>query len=475
MHKEIESKIEGVNDYLQEVMEDLDNANIKLTESPVHVYLFEIDKKVGDYAFRKSSKQYDTISVKMKLSYFTSPTLKAICREIDGFRQQYKKEQSKVVETIYKVVSGYYPVLEAASGKIAEIDVLCAFAQVAQNSSQSYVRPVLVASDQPRKLHFTNCRHPCLENSDFNDCIANDCSMSSPESIFHIITGPNMAGKSTYIRQVAICALLSHIGCFVPAEEAELSLIDSIITRVGASDLQIKGISTFMAEMLETSCMLNTATNKSLLIIDEIGRGTSTSEGYGIARGVAEYIVGDIKAFCLFATHFYEITNMEQIVQGVQNYNVRTELSEGKLIMTYQLKKGAVNKSLGIFVMGSTGFPQALIKDAEERLDELLKSNEGASGMKSGYNSNANTTGFNQIPEKKSNKMEIEDQNLTLKEEMLNKGHTISLAKKMHIIKIVNSYKQRMENAESEAQRNVLNDEVKQIVQKEINYANSMR
>lgn len=218
-----------------------------------------------------------------------------------------------------------------------------------------------------------------------------------------------MGGKSTYIRQVAICVLLAHVGSFVPAEEANLCIVDSIITRVGASDMQIKGVSTFMAEMLETSCMLKTATSNSLLVIDELGRGTSTSEGYGIARGVAEYITNSIGCFCLFATHFYEITNMEESFAKVKNYHVHAEMIGGKISMLYKLEQGAVSKSYGIFVMMSTGFPEALINEAKERIDILEhRNNEVNSKRVSCHNT---ISGLKDPSKRDENKMELENIN----------------------------------------------------------------
>ena len=160
----------------------------------------------------------------------------------------------------------------------------------------------------------------------------------------------------------------------MPADEARLSIVDAIITRVGASDLQIKGVSTFFAEMLETSCMMNTATSNSLLIIDELGRGTSTSEGYGIARAVAEYIAETIGCFCLFATHFFELTNMEGQTPKVKNYHVHAELVGTKLTMLYRLETGSINKSFGIHVMESTGTIPLIINQTPIRIPREIGS-----------------------------------------------------------------------------------------------------
>jgi len=180
-----------------------------------------------------------------------------------------------------------------------------------------------------------------------------------------------MGGKSTYIRQVAICVLLAHIGCFVPCTEADVPLIDALITRVGASDMQLKGLSTFMSEMLETSCLLKIATDNSLLVIDELGRGTSTSEGFGISWGAAEYILKNVKAYCLFATHFHELTTMEGQIQGVKNFYVSAISKDGQLTMQYKVKPGAVDRSYGIFVAEMLKFPAQILKDGKQKAKEL--------------------------------------------------------------------------------------------------------
>ena len=200
-----------------------------------------------------------------------------------------------------------------------------------------------------------------------------------------------MGGKSTYIRQVATCILLAHIGCFVPCAKAEIPIFDCIIARVGASDHQLRGISTFMAEMLEASCMLKTASSRSFIIMDELGRGTATNEGFGLAWAIAEHIAAELQCYCLFATHFHEMTAMPAELPCAKNLFVSALAQGGKLTMLYKVNEGVIDRSYGIHVAEMLKFPQVVLDEARDLADELENFNtemkeQGASKKKAAVN-----------------------------------------------------------------------------------------
>jgi DNA mismatch repair protein MSH2 len=259
--------------------------------------------------------------------------------------------------------------------------VLTSFAAVAALAPNTYCRPVLHplgsgtddSNERPsRVLSLRKARHPCVELMDYMDFIANDYNLCDGSSSFQIITGPNMGGKSTYIRGLGSIVLLAQVGCFVPCEEAEIAVVDAILARVGAGDAGQKGVSTFMAEMLEAAVLVETATPNSLVIIDELGRGTSTVDGFGLAWGIAQYLASRIQPFCLFATHFYELTALEKQVKHVVNKHVSAYTGEdNEIVMLHNIADGPCSESFGIHVAAMAGFPPSVITEAKRKAAEL--------------------------------------------------------------------------------------------------------
>ncbi len=253
---------------------------------------------------------------------------------------------------------------------IGEIDVLASLAESA--SMNGYCRPKVNSGGSFRA---EGVRHPVLEKVlKDKEFVPNDICMSSEDARIFIITGSNMAGKSTFIRQTALLSIMAQIGSFVPAEEAEVGVIDRVFTRIGASDRLYRGMSTFMVEMLETANILNNATGRSLIILDEVGRGTSTFDGVSIAWAVVEYISRHIPgAKAMFATHYHELTELTQIMRGIKNYHLAVREWGDEIIFLYKIKEGACDESFGIHVAKLAGMPQTVVKRARAILNNLQK------------------------------------------------------------------------------------------------------
>ncbi len=312
---------------------------------------------------------------------FITPELKEMEAKILGADDKAKALEHKIFDELRTFAATFTAEIQRTAEALAEIDALCSLAECA--SQYSYCRPRVDNSDV---LLIRGGRHPVLDavmqDSRF---IPNDTILDGDENRMMIITGPNMAGKSTYIRQTALLVIMAQMGSFLPADSAVIGVADKIFTRVGAADDISRGQSTFMVEMLETANILNNATPKSLIILDEIGRGTSTFDGLSIAWSVAEYILDNpsCHARTQFATHYHELTELAMVRKGVKNYNVAVREYGDQIIFLRQIVPGAADKSYGIHVAKLAGLPDQVIKRAREILTNLEENAIGEANLPS--------------------------------------------------------------------------------------------
>ena len=340
----------------------------------VHGWCFRLTR--AEASCIRNRAEYQECSTQKNGVYFTTSKMQAMRREFDQLSQNYNRTQSGLVSEVVNVAASYCPVIEKLAGILAHLDVIVSFAHVSVHAPIAYVRPKI----HPRgegNTKLKEARHPCMEMQDDIQFITNDVSLVRGSSEFLIITGPNMGGKSTYIRQIGVIALMAQVGCFVPCAEAELTLFDSILARVGASDSQLKGVSTFMAEMLETANILKSATSDSLIIIDELGRGTSTYDGFGLAWAISEHIIKEIRCFAMFATHFHELTALVHEYSQVQNLHVVAHIGDtsnkdqSEVTLLYKVAGGVCDQSFGIHVAELVRFAPKVVNMAKRKADEL--------------------------------------------------------------------------------------------------------
>lgn len=361
----------------RKVGKDLDQDTEKklfLENHRVHGWCFRLTRTEAGCI--RNKKQYQECSTQKNGVYFTTTTMQTMRREFDQLSENYNRTQSGLVTEVVNVAASYCPVIEQLAGVLAHLDVIVSFAHVSIHAPTSYIRPKMHPRGQGNTI-LKEARHPCMEMQDDIQFITNDVSLIRGSSEFLIITGPNMGGKSTYIRQIGVIALMAQVGCFVPCAEAELTLFDCILARVGASDSQLKGVSTFMAEMLETANILKSATSESLIIIDELGRGTSTYDGFGLAWAISEHIVKEISCFSMFATHFHELTALVNDHPQVKNLRVVAHIGDTndrdrrEVTLLYKVEEGVCDQSFGIHVAELVRFPTKVVNMAKRKADEL--------------------------------------------------------------------------------------------------------
>ena len=307
---------------------------------------------------------------------FYTPELKEMEGKILGADEKAKALEFELFLKVRATVIEKSASIQQTAGAIAQLDVLAGFAELARH--QNYCRPAVNATGA---IEIVDGRHPVLEQTLVEDrFVANDTLLNTPENLVLIITGPNMAGKSTYIRQVALLVLLAQIGSFIPAKSAIIGLVDRIFTRIGATDDLARGQSTFLVEMNETANILNNATGQSLVILDEIGRGTSTFDGLSIAWAVAEHLHNVVGAKTLFATHYHELTKLAVTLPGVKNHNVAVREWNDQVIFLHKILPGGTDKSYGIQVGRLAGLPKEVITRAKEVLGNLEEHELSAEG-----------------------------------------------------------------------------------------------
>jgi DNA mismatch repair protein MutS len=342
---------------------------LKVGFNKVFGYYLEITNSHLD----KVPERYERKQTLSNSERYIIPKLKEKESEVLGAEEKINDLEYKIFVDIREKIAAEVKRINKTASLIAELDVLMSFADLAVENN--YNRPVINSGHQ---INIKNGRHPVVEKMFSEQFVPNDCYLNQEEDRFIIITGPNMSGKSTYMRQVALIVLLAQIGAYVPAEKAEIGLTDRIFTRVGASDDLTTGQSTFMVEMNEVANIVNNSTEKSLIILDEVGRGTSTYDGVSIAWAVSEYINNPerIGARTLFATHYHELTRLEDEYQGVKNYNVLVKEDNEGVHFLHRIVEGRADDSYGIEVARLAGLPEEIILSAQKILMRLEENNK---------------------------------------------------------------------------------------------------
>lgn len=341
---------------------------LKVGYNRVFGYYIEVSK--GQTNLIKEEYGYERKQTLSNCERYISPVLKEKESIILNAEEKIIDLEYAIFTAIRDKIKEYIPILQKIAKTISEIDVLQSFATVTEE--HHYVRPIL---SHDREMTIIDSRHPVVESVIDKEFVSNDIIMDKNTNIL-LITGPNMAGKSTYMRQLAITVIMAQIGCFVPANKATLPIFDAIFTRIGASDDLVSGESTFMVEMNEANHAISNATNNSLILFDELGRGTATFDGMALAQSIIEYIHNKIGAKTLFSTHYHELTDLENNLEHLKNIHVSAYEENGNIVFLHKIEQGSVDKSYGIHVARLAGLPDVLIKRADQILSIYEKAEQ---------------------------------------------------------------------------------------------------
>ncbi|CAF1998318.1 unnamed protein product [Rotaria magnacalcarata] len=387
MHDDLASVCEKLSSHLSSTPSRASMSKKNGTESSREPIRLVYDPKQGGWLYRINRKESATLQkqlpnitiqvTKKEGIFFQTPRLNELNGKYSTLNASYNETSKELIEEVLTIAASYCDSLSQLAEILAQLDCLVSFAIASVNGN--YIRPIF--SSEEKKIHLVDSRHPCVEKQDSINFISNTVQLDRNNHRFQVITGPNMGGKSTYIRQVGVIQLMAQVGCFVPCTTCHTTVVDCILARLGANDDLALGVSTFMSEMLEMSTILDIATSNSLVIIDELGRGTSTYDGFGLAWAVANYICTTIKCFCLFATHFHELTSIEHEHPGlIQNFHVDALPVDDQLVLLYKLKPGVCDQSFGIHVAQLAQFPEHVLEFAKKRAQELEEFNTSENG-----------------------------------------------------------------------------------------------
>lgn len=354
-------------------------ASLKVKFNSVFGYYIEISKA----NLHLAPSSYERKQTLVNAERFTTPELKEYESKILDAQEKIVDIERRLFSQLRSAIAGEAKRVRQTALALAEVDVLASYAHLA--AGRNYCRPKL---DESSDIEVVSGRHPVIEQQDLagERFVPNDLYLNSTTDAVLILTGPNMGGKSTYLRQAALTVILAQMGSFVPATSARMGIVDRVFTRIGASDNLARGRSTFMVEMTETAAILNTATPRSLILLDEVGRGTATYDGLAIAWAAVEYVHSQTRAKTLFATHYFELTELAELLSGVKNYHVSVKETGNGIVFLRKVEAGAADRSYGIEVAKLAGLPNQVIdrarevlaehENAEQRLSSQLASDE---------------------------------------------------------------------------------------------------